>query len=105
MAEKVKWVKWYHEWGLLVAHCPYCDELAYEKNRCVFCGKEYEYTQKPVPDLKAESKMLWAVMPSNDSIYVFDRLSNGLVRHESVCGKWDDKKLKRHLEELEKEVN
>ena len=39
MAEKVKW---YHDWGVLVAHCPYCDELDYEKNRCIFCGKEYE---------------------------------------------------------------
>ena len=57
-----------------------------------------------MPVLKAESKILWAVMPSNDSIYVFDRLSNEPICHESVCGKWDDKKLKRHLEELEKEL-
>ena len=30
--------------GKTYAFCPYCNEFAYEKDHCVFCGKKYKLT-------------------------------------------------------------
>lgn len=96
-----KEVVWYYDYGVLVPHCPECDELAYEHDRCVFCGQPFIYTEKPVPDLKVVGKRFWAVMPSKTSIYVFENCTGALVCTESVNGEWDEEKLKKHLENIE----
>lgn len=96
-----KEVKWYYDWGVLAPHCPACDELAYEEDRCVFCGQPFIFTEKPEPDLKVTGEIFWAVMPSQNSIYVFELGTGALVCHESVEGKWDEEKLKQHLTQIE----
>lgn len=42
----MKKVKWQWDWGCYVPMCPYCGELAYQKDRCVFCEKEYKWSDK-----------------------------------------------------------
>lgn len=101
MSEK-KEVKWCYDWGVLIPFCPYCDEPAYEKDKCVFCGKEYITTPKPIPDLEVYGDRFYAVMPSKTSIYIFEQVTGALVCHESVSGKWDKEKLEKHLKEIEK---
>lgn len=96
-----KEVNWYYDYGLLVPHCPACDELAYEEDRCVFCGQPFIYTEKPEPDLKVTGDIFWAVMPSKNSIYVFEQCTGALVCHESVEGEWEEEKLKQHLTQIE----
>ena len=41
MAKKT--INWRWDMGVYVPFCPYCDELAYEHDKCAFCGKEYEW--------------------------------------------------------------
>lgn len=100
--KEIKMVNWYHDWGVLVPHCPSCDELAYGKERCVFCGQPYLMTPKPIPKLEVYGDTLYAVMPSKTSIYVFEQVTGALVCHQSVEGEWDKEKLKKHLEKIEK---
>lgn len=42
----MKKVKWRWDSGCYVPLCPYCNELAYEKDHCVFCNKEYKWVDK-----------------------------------------------------------
>lgn len=36
-------IEWRWDYGVYVPFCPYCDELAYEHDKCAFCGKEYQW--------------------------------------------------------------
>ena len=40
---KKKTVRWRWDSGVYVPFCPYCDELAYEHDKCAFCGEEYQW--------------------------------------------------------------
>jgi hypothetical protein len=42
----MKKVKWMWDWECYVPFCPYCYEIAYEKDHCVFCKKEYKWVDK-----------------------------------------------------------
>lgn len=41
-----KKVKWRWDYGVYVPFCPYCNELAYEKDHCSFCLKPYKWVDK-----------------------------------------------------------
>ena len=36
-------VNWHEDFadGISYPHCPACDELAYQKDHCVFCGRRF----------------------------------------------------------------
>ena len=52
-----KKVVWQWEYDVYVPFCPYCGELAYEEDHCVFCGRTYEWVEgkhKPKEVTKGE---------------------------------------------------
>lgn len=49
-------INFYEDWGVYIGHCPFCDELAYEKDHCVFCGAEFEeLTEEDIQKEKEEN--------------------------------------------------
>lgn len=58
---EVKKVIWIWDWGVLIPVCPTCKELAYEDDRCVFCGQPYLMTPKPIEDAVVRYKQYMAV--------------------------------------------
>ena len=99
----MKEVKWRWEYGLCVPFCPYCDEPAYEEDHCVFCGKEYKYTESPVKDTtkKVTVGEYTIVQLSNNALYVYK--GERCVMHASSAKKMTEDELKEmvaHYEEL-----
>lgn len=66
----MKKVHWTWDWGVFVPLCPYCKELAYEKDRCVFCGKEYIWVDKS-KDRTVSVGTYTVVQTSNYHIHIY----------------------------------
>lgn len=86
----MKKVKWQWDWGCYVPLCPYCGELAYQKDRCVFCEKEYKWSDKGKERAVTVGEYT-VVQTSNKDIHVY---KNGRMVMHSSCTK---RKSKRAL--------
>ena len=90
----MKKVKWQWDWGVYAPFCPYCNEPAYEKDRCVFCNKEYKWVDKS-KDRKVTVGEYTVVQLSNNHI---TRVKDGrMVYHASCTKKKSDEELKEHI--------
>lgn len=102
----MKKVKWRWDWGVNVPLCPYCNELAYEKDHCVFCEKEYKWVDKSKGRIVTVGEYT-VVQASNKHIHVYK--GEHMVMHISCAKKLSERKLKGYaifyecLRELEKE--
>lgn len=90
----MKKVKWCWDWEVYVPLCPYCNEYAYEKDHCVFCGKPYKWVDKS-KDIIIEQGEYVIVQSSNKHISIY---KNGeFVYHASYTKKLTKRKLKKYL--------
>jgi hypothetical protein len=98
----MKQVKWQWDWGVYAPFCPYCNEPAYEKDHCVFCGKEYKWVKSKVKDTRVEVGEYTVIQLSNNALYMYkgehcvmhassakkmteDELREMVVLHEKLC--------------------
>lgn len=87
----MKKVKWQWDWEVFVPLCPYCNELAYEKDHCVFCKKEYKWKNKS-KDRQVTVGEYTVVQASNNHISIF-KDGRG-VYYTSCTKKLSKRKLK-----------
>ena len=100
----MKKVEWQDEYGELVPVCPYCNEWAYDKERCVFCGKPYEYWEPedlPKPTVVEHEGFKIVQVPSNH-IQIYDAKDGRLVYHASCTKKLTEDELREHADFLKK---
>jgi hypothetical protein len=97
--QPIKDVLWYLDCGVMVAHCPSCEELAYEENECVFCHQKYRYTPKPKG---YEDTVItigeWEICQVYGSWGVYITHNGKLIIHASCSQKLSEEKLKEWLE-------
>lgn len=87
----MKKVKWRWDWECYVPFCPYCNELAYEKDFCTFCLKPYKWVDKS-KDRKVVVGEYTVVQTSNKHITVY---KNGIrIMHLHHKRKLPKKRLK-----------
>ena len=78
---KIKPVIWKWDYGVYVPFCPYCDEPAYEKDRCFSCGKSYEWTDGEIEPTTVSCGEHTAIQATNNHISVLKK--GALVSH--IC--------------------
>jgi hypothetical protein len=89
----MKKVKWYWDTGCYVPFCPYCNKLAYEKDHCVFCKKEYEWEGESKERIVTVGKYTVRQASSNHITIVRDGIR---VFHAP----WTKRKSKRQLKKM-----
>lgn len=90
-------VIWRWEYGVYVPFCPYCDEPAYDKDRCVFCGREYEYTEGEYKPTEVLYKGYTAFQSTNNHITIY---KNGeTISHISCDSKMTESELLKMIED------
>ena len=90
----MKKVKWTWDWGVYVPLCPYCNELAYEKDHCVFCEKEYKWVDKSKDRFVTVGEYT-VVQASNNHISITK--DGRMVYHASCTKKLSEEELKEHV--------
>lgn len=102
----MKKVKWTWDWGVFVPLCPHCNELAYEKDHCVFCGKKYIWVddgERAKPTV-VEHNGYTIIQCTNNHIQIYK--DGRIVMHASCTKKMTEEELKdqvKFLEDLRKE--
>lgn len=102
----MKIVNWKWDYGVYVPFCPYCDEPAYEKERCVFCGKEYGWVEGEHKPTVVEEGDYTIVQSTNNHISIYEK--GELVSHISCTEKCTEEELRElasEQSELEKELS
>ena len=92
----MKKVKWRWDMGVYVPFCPYCDELAYETDHCVFCNKRYKWVDGKYKSLVVEHEGYTAVQATNNHITVCDA-DGHMVMHSSCNVKKTEDELREHI--------
>ena len=97
-----KEVVWHSEFGEgLYPFCPYCDEFAYEREKCVFCGKPYKWVESPIKDTIVEDGNLTVVQTPGKDIFVYTE--KGMVAHMSCTKKMTEEELKEIMRRYKNE--
>lgn len=92
----MKKIKYRWDMGVYVAFCPYCDELVYEKDRCVFCGKPYEYVEGKHKPTIVEEDEYTIVQATNNHIQIYK--DGRMVMHMSCRKKKTEDELRSTIE-------
>lgn len=87
-------VIWRWDYGVYVPFCPYCDEPAYEKEACCFCGKPYKWTDGEFKPTEVRRGEYTVIQSTNNHISIYK--SDELISHIN-CNK---KKSEEELTEL-----
>ena len=87
----MKEVKWQWDSGVYAPFCPYCNELAYEEDYCVFCNKEYKWVYKSKYRVVTVGEYT-VVQASNNHITIVK--DGRMVCHASCTKKKSDEELK-----------
>ncbi len=103
---RIKDIAWHHEYDdALSPFCPYCNEFAYEKDHCVFCGKKYRWVDnESANSIIVEQDGYTAVQCGNGHIHIYK--DERWVYHESCTEKKTEDELReqiRFLKELRDE--
>lgn len=91
----MKKVNWRWDLGVYVPFCPHCDEPAYEKKKCVFCGKKYKWAKPEIKSAEYTFGDYTVVQAMNNHITVY---KDGRMALHSSC------KVKMTKEELKEQV-
>lgn len=102
MSKQIEKVKWRWDWDIYVPFCPYCDEVAYYKDHCVFCGNLFEWVEGEVSPSEVTEGEYTVCQSTGGGIYVY---KNGeLVMHSQCTVKKTEEELKDFIpfyEEME----
>ena len=91
----MKKVKWQWDYGIYVPFCPYCDEPAYEKDKCFACGKPYEWVEGKYKDTIIKHGEYTIVQATNNHISIY---KNGEFIHHAQCDKkMTEKEMLGHI--------
>lgn len=97
---KIKKVVWRKEFGTEYPFCPYCNEFAYEKDHCVFCGKEYEWVEGSGGEPTIiEHNGYTIVQCTNNHIQIYK--DGRIVMHASCTKKMTEEELRGQVAFLE----
>jgi hypothetical protein len=88
--EKVKW-RW--DMGCYIPFCPYCGEPAYEKDKCSFCGREYEWVEGKHQPTKVTVGEYTIIQTTGKSIYLIK--GEKVIAHMSCSKKMSEDELRR----------
>lgn len=77
-----KEVVWRWDWGVYVPFCPYCDEPAYEQDKCVFCGRPYKWVDGEHQPTEVRKANYIAVQSTNNHITIY---KDGRMKMHSAC--------------------
>ena len=100
----MKKVKWTWDFGVYVPLCPYCNELAYEQDHCVFCGKKYEWVEGKHKPTVVEHNGYTIIQCTNNHIQIYK--DGRIVMHASCTKKMTEDELREQvafLEDIRKE--
>lgn len=92
-------VKWRWDYGCYVCFCPYCDEPAYEKDRCAFCGKPYKWVEPKHKPTIVEVGEYTIIQATNNHIQIYK--GEQMVMHASCTAKKTDEELRQMVEVYE----
>ena len=95
----MKEIKWRWDWGCYIPFCPYCDEPAYEKDKCSFCGKEYKWVEGKHQPTVVEEGEYTAAQTTNKHIHIYK--GERLVLHASCRVKKTEDELRQMVAEYE----
>ena len=98
----MKKVKWRWEYDCYIPLCPYCNEITYGKDHCVFCSQPYKWVDK--------SKDRWVnvgeytvVQVSNKHIHIYK--GERLVLHAQCTKRKSKRQLKKMVKDYEEIVS
>ena len=95
----MKPVNWKWDYGVYAPFCHYCDEFAYKKERCCFCGKEYEWIEGKYKPTEVEVGDYTVIQSTNNHISIY---KNGkMVSHISCKEKCTEQELRDLIPEYE----
>ena len=78
----MKEIVWRWDYGVYVPFCPYCDEPAYEKEGCCFCGMPYKWVDGKFKPKEVHKGEYTAVQSTNKHIMI---LKNDRMVMHSQC--------------------
>ena len=91
----MKKVKWKWDYGVYVPLCPYCGELAYEKDHCSFCMNSYKWVDKS-KDRSVKVGEYTVVQCSNKHIHIYK--GEHMVLHASCTKRKSKRQLKKMVD-------
>lgn len=91
--KKVKWLPEYD--GLRYPACPYCNEFAYEKDHCVFCGKKYRWRNGKRKERIVTVGEYTVVQTTNNHIFIAK--GDRMVYHAQCTKRLSRRALKKHV--------
>ena len=87
----MKEVQWRWDYGVYVPFCPYCDEPAYERDKCLSCGKTYKWVESDIKDTVVEKGKYTIAQCSNNHVHIYK--DGRRIYHASVNEKMTEKEL------------
>lgn len=87
----MKEVQWRWDYGVYVPFCPYCDEPAYERDKCLSCGKTYKWVESDIKDTVIEKGKYTIAQCSNNHVHIYK--DGRMIYHASVNEKMTEKEL------------
>lgn len=94
-----KEVVWRWDYGVYVPFCPHCDEPAYEKDGCCFCGKPYKYVDGEYQPTKVIKGEYTVVQSTNNHIAIYR--NERMVMHIAACKKFTKDELLKEIDRYE----
>lgn len=88
----MKKINWRWDYSVYVPFCPYCDELAYEQDKCVFCGKPYKWVEPKYKPKEIQVEGYTVVQSTNNHIQIYDE-TDKMVFHASCNKKLTEQEL------------
>ena len=76
--------------------CPYCGEFAYNEEKCVFCGKPYEWEEDQTETVLVEFEGYRIVQTINHHIHLYK--DGKLVMHIPHTKRMTAEELKKEVE-------
>lgn len=97
---KKKKVAWRWDFGVYDPFCPYCDEIAYKEDHCIFCGKNYVWVEGEIKPTVVEHNGYTIVQATNNHIQIYK--DDQIILHASCTKKMTEEELKQQVDLIKK---
>lgn len=96
----MKKVKWRWDYGVYVPLCPHCNELAYERDHCVFCKQPYQWVEGKHKYTTVNVGEYTVVQGTSNSIFIYK--GDRAIMHASCTEKKTEDELRDMIAYYEK---